>query len=197
MSHRPPIPPHYPTITKRPITLPFPPPHIQYAVTDQSRGDQNDGWRLTCGLSEARMETHKSHEWGSEIVPISQQILTSCPESHHTSFNNLRWEGFSHLGGAQNNRLQKYCTNHKTYHHHILKPPNSPFEGVSHLRRAQWSLVWPSAPHRPPPGTESTLFIWTSVPSLSYTSSSSGNHQATFLQVLSFCCYCVHARATS
>ena len=62
MSHRPPIPPHYPTITKRPITLPFPPPHIQYAVTDQSRGDQNDGWRLTCGLSEARMETHKSHD---------------------------------------------------------------------------------------------------------------------------------------
>ena len=75
MSHRPPIPPHYPTITKRPITLPFPPPHIQYAVTDQSRGDRNDGWRLTCGLSEARMETHKSHEWGSEIVPTRSSWL--------------------------------------------------------------------------------------------------------------------------
>ena len=128
---------------------------------------------------------------------LTDQILISYPESHHTSFNNLRWKGFSHLGGAQNNHLQKYCTNHKTYHHHKLKHSNSPFEGVSHLRRAQWSLVWPSAAHHPPPGRESTLFIWTSVPSLSYTSSSSGNHQATFLQVLSFCCSCFHTRATS
>ena len=93
MSHRPPIPPHYPTITKRPITLPFPPPHIQYAVTDQSRGDQNDGWRLTCGLSEARMETHKSHDLSGN-QKLFQFLSRFLPHVlSHTTQVSTTWDG--------------------------------------------------------------------------------------------------------